>query len=63
SILPSNVASRRVFEKLGHTLDDTAAGRAYADDPGDLVTVVDRATFECAHAAHLAEIHLGLRDR
>lgn len=58
SILPINVASRRVFEKLGHTLDDTPAGRAYAEEPGDLVTVVDRATFERALSGQLSELRI-----
>src|SRR5690606_22540420 len=28
SVVPDNVASRRVFEKLGYTIDDTAEARA-----------------------------------
>jgi RimJ/RimL family protein N-acetyltransferase len=45
SLVPENVASRRVFEKLGYWLDDSPAAREFADEPGDLVMAIDRATF------------------
>jgi RimJ/RimL family protein N-acetyltransferase len=61
SILPDNVASRRVFDKLGYAIDDTAAGRAYADEPSDLVMVVARAAFARSHAPALAEIQIAVR--
>ena len=56
SIVPDNVASRRVFEKLGYTVDGSAAARAYADEDGDVVMSIERATFERRHAAALAQI-------
>ena len=56
SIVPANVASRRVFEKLGYTLDESPTARSYADEPGDLVMSIDRATFERTNAAALAAI-------
>lgn len=43
--------SRRVFEKLGYALDESAEAWAFADEPGDLVRSLDRATFERVHAA------------
>ncbi len=58
SIVPENTASRRVFEKLGYALDDGAEARAYADEPGDIVMGIDRATFERANAAALAQIEV-----
>lgn len=58
SIVPENTASRRVFEKLGYALDDGAEARAYADEPGDVVMGIDRATFERANAAALAKIEV-----
>jgi RimJ/RimL family protein N-acetyltransferase len=61
SVIPENVASRRVFEKLGHTIDDSPAGRAYADEPGDLVTVVERSAFERVCAPQIGEIEIALR--
>jgi RimJ/RimL family protein N-acetyltransferase len=62
SVVPHNVASRRVFEKLGYTLDDSAVARNYADEPGDLVLAIDRAAFERVAGAALAQIHIALRD-
>jgi len=46
SIVPANVASRRVFEKLGYVLDHGPTARGFADEPGDIVMAIDRATFE-----------------
>jgi RimJ/RimL family protein N-acetyltransferase len=60
SVVPENVASRRVFAKLGYLEDISEAGREYGDD-GDIVLAIDRATFAAAHAAHLAEIRIAVR--
>jgi RimJ/RimL family protein N-acetyltransferase len=61
SIVPDNVASRRVFGKLGYVLDDSPTARGYADEPGDVVLAVDRAWFARSHAAALAEIAIAVR--
>ena len=45
SVVPQNTASRRVFEKLGYVVDNSPAGREYAEEPGDIVLVIDRAGF------------------
>ena len=58
SIVPANVASRRVFEKLGYALDDSAEARGFADEPGDIVMSISRQTFEQQHAAAVAQIRL-----
>ena len=58
SIVPANVASRRVFEKLGYAVDDSPAARAFADEPGDVIMAIDRATFERLHAASLADLRI-----
>src|SRR5690606_15824176 len=60
SVVPDNVASRRVFEKLGYREDPSEAARAYGDD-GDVVLSIDRATFVAAHPAALAEIAIAVR--
>jgi len=57
SVIPENVASKRVFEKLGYALDETAA---YGDE-GDLVLRIDKPTFEHRHAAALAAIRIAVR--
>ncbi len=61
SVVPHNTASRRVFEKLGYRLDDSAAARAYADEPTDVVLALDRQTFEAQHADALAEVQIAIR--
>jgi len=61
SIVPANTASRRVFEKLGYAVDDSELGRGFAEDPGDVVMVIDRALFERSHARAMAEIAISVR--
>jgi RimJ/RimL family protein N-acetyltransferase len=61
SIVPANVASRRVFEKLGYIRDDGPVARAYADDPEDIVMAIDRETFMKLHANALEEIKISTR--
>jgi RimJ/RimL family protein N-acetyltransferase len=61
SIIPRNTASRRVFEKLGYALDNSPAARGFADDPGDVTMVIDRASFEQSHAQAMAEIEISVR--
>jgi RimJ/RimL family protein N-acetyltransferase len=61
SIIPGNTASRRVFEKLGYHVDTSPAGRAYADEPGDITMAIDRATFARLHAQAMAEIRIAVR--
>lgn len=61
SIIPSNTASRRVFAKLGYVVDDGAAARGYADDPDDIVVMIERPSFTSAHAVALAQIRIAMR--
>jgi RimJ/RimL family protein N-acetyltransferase len=61
SIVPHNTASRRVFDKLGYMIDDSAIARGYADEPGDVVMSIDRATFERVAGGALAQIRIALR--
>lgn len=44
TVVPDNTASKRVFEKLGYTVDTTEAAALYGDE-GDIVLSIDRATF------------------
>jgi RimJ/RimL family protein N-acetyltransferase len=60
SIVPANTASRRVFEKLGYVVDESAAARAYADE-GDVTMVIDKGTFARQHAAAMAQIRIAMR--
>ncbi|MDB4959533.1 MAG: protein N-acetyltransferase, RimJ/RimL family [Myxococcales bacterium] len=61
SIVPENVASRRVFEKLGYIRDDGPVAREYADERDDIVMAIDRDTFEQLHAKQLREITIAPR--
>lgn len=61
SIVPANTASRRVFEKLGYSLDDSPTARGYADEPGDIVMSIDRAAFERVAGAALTQIQISSR--
>ncbi len=61
SVVPANVASRRVLEKLGYTVDPSPAGRAYAEDPDDVILVLERPAFERSHASQMAEIQIAVR--
>jgi len=59
SILPHNVASRRVFEKLGYAIEPSPTG--FTEDDGDIAMVIDRPTFARSHAAQMAEIQIAVR--
>jgi RimJ/RimL family protein N-acetyltransferase len=60
SVIPANVASRRVFEKLGYAADDSDAARAFGDE-GDTVLRIDRDEFLRRHAAAVAHIQIAMR--
>jgi RimJ/RimL family protein N-acetyltransferase len=49
SILPHNVASRRLFEKLGYSADDSPVARACADGAGDVTMSIDERALAQAH--------------
>ena len=59
SIVPDNVASRRVFEKLGYIVDPSPAARAFAEQADDIVMSIDKDAFERANAAARAQIAFG----
>lgn len=60
SVIPANIGSRRVFEKLGYGVDESEQARAFGDD-GDVVLSIDRAAFARAHGAAVAEIRIRSR--
>jgi RimJ/RimL family protein N-acetyltransferase len=61
SIFPRNLASRRVFEKLGYVLDDSPEARAFAEDAGDVTMVIDRVKFERLHETVLKQFRIAPR--
>jgi RimJ/RimL family protein N-acetyltransferase len=62
TILPENAASRRMFEKIGHTTDDSARARAFADDPRDVSLSIGRADFERTNPAASREVKIRRRQ-
>jgi len=56
SVVPANVASRCVFEKLGYWRDDSPRARSFADVPDDIVFALDRAAFDRLHGEAVAGI-------
>ena len=61
SIVPANAASRRVFEKLGYSVDESETAREMADDPGDVIMSIDRETFHKVNVEALAQIRIAMR--
>lgn len=61
SVAPANVASLRVFAKLGYHEDASPRARRYADEPGDVVLSIDRATFLAGHADATTAITIAAR--
>ncbi len=58
SVLPTNPASRRLFEKLGYQVDHRPAARRLIDAETDLTLSVARAEFERRASASLAHIRV-----
>lgn len=58
SVAPINVASARVFEKLGFVVDEGPVARGYAEVPEDITFSIDRATFENLNAALLVDMRV-----
>jgi RimJ/RimL family protein N-acetyltransferase len=61
SIIPVNVASLRVFQKLGFSIDNSERARGFADHADDITMSIDRLTFDGLHVADLAEIRVAMR--
>jgi RimJ/RimL family protein N-acetyltransferase len=51
TVVPSNAASLRLFEKLGYRRDDSPQARAYADAPDDASLSLARGRFDVAAVA------------
>jgi RimJ/RimL family protein N-acetyltransferase len=62
SIIPGNVASRRLFDKLGYAVDDSPAARAFIDEASDVTMSVERAGFEARWRAELASLRITRRQ-
>lgn len=62
SIIPANLASQRLFAKLGYRPDDSPAARRFADQDSDLTFALDRAAFVAQHANLLPELRWSRRS-
>lgn len=58
SVIPENVGSRRVFEKLGYAVDEGARERG---DEGDVVLSIEREVFWRVHGAAAGEVRIRSR--
>jgi RimJ/RimL family protein N-acetyltransferase len=58
TILPQNVASRRVFAKVGYSLDTSPQARAYVDEELDVSMSLGKSDFLRAHAALSAAVKI-----
>jgi RimJ/RimL family protein N-acetyltransferase len=50
AVISTNVASRRMLEKLGYQVDHSPRAASFADTEGDITMSLDLARFERAHA-------------
>jgi RimJ/RimL family protein N-acetyltransferase len=55
TIIPTNIASRRMLEKLGYQVDRSPRAATFADAEDDIVMSINRVQFERAHAELLQE--------
>lgn len=58
SVAPQNVASIRVFQKLGFWFADDPEARSFADEPEDVVFLLDRPAFDRLHGETVAPIRI-----
>lgn len=56
SIVPTNLASRRMVEKLGYQLDQSCFARSFAEEKDDIVMSIDWSRFELANAELMGEV-------
>jgi len=62
SIVPTNAASRRMFEKLGYQLDQSSFASSFAEEKDDIVMSIDRPRFELASAELMSEVTITARE-
>lgn len=62
SISPGNRASRRVFEKLGYSVDDGPEARSFADEPDDVIMGIHRTAFLRLYVGPVASIAIQRRS-
>ncbi|HXJ19512.1 MAG TPA: GNAT family N-acetyltransferase [Polyangia bacterium] len=58
SVIPANTASRRLFQKLGYQVDQSAEAREFADEETDIVMSLAHDTFDRAPGVDLTGIRV-----
>jgi len=61
TILPANRASRRLFEQLGYSPDDSLRARSLIDEESDVTLSIDRTAFEKQHGAMMDSVRFAVR--
>jgi len=56
SVDPTNPASRRALEKLGYRATDTEEALSFADEPGDVMLLLERELFLRLHGATVGQL-------
>ena len=60
-VIPMNIASRRMLEKLGYQVDQSSRAASFADAEDDIAMSVGRIQFEGAHAELLTQVVITAR--
>ena len=63
TVIPQNIASRRMLEKLGYQVDQGPRAASFADTEDDIAMSVDLRQFERAHADLLTQMVITPRAR
>ena len=61
TIIPANIASRRMLEKLGYQVDPSPRAASFAEAEDDIPMSIDRVQFERAQAEFLTQVVITAR--
>jgi ribosomal-protein-alanine N-acetyltransferase len=61
TVIPTNIASRRMLEKLGYQVDQSPRAASFADAEDDIAMSIDWGQFERAHADLLTQVVITAR--
>lgn len=61
TVIPQNIASRRMLEKIGYQIDLSPQAAIYIDEDTDIAMSIDGVQFEQVNAAILTEFKIGER--
>jgi RimJ/RimL family protein N-acetyltransferase len=61
TVIPMNIASRRMLEKLGYQVDQSSRAASFADAEDDIAMSIGRNQFEWTHADLLTQVVISER--